>query len=85
MSNGISLLMYGTSACSLCDQAFDLLMSMPELAGLTLRVVDVATDAALVERYGARLPVLAHAGAELDWVFTAEQVRRLLRAAAETG
>ena len=83
MSNGISLLMYGTSACSLCDQAFDLLMSMPELAGLTLRVVDVATDATLVERYGARLPVLAHGSVELDWVFTAEQVRRLLRSAGE--
>ncbi len=75
--------MYGTSACSLCDQAFDLLMSMPELAGLTLRVVDVATDAALTQRYGARLPVLALGSVELDWVFTAEKVRRLLRSAGE--
>lgn len=75
--------MYGTSACSLCDQAFDLLMSMPELAGLTLRVVDVAADPALTERYAARLPVLAHGSVELDWVFTAEQVRRLLRSAGE--
>ncbi len=83
MSNGISLLMYGTSACSLCDQAFDVLMSMPELAGLTLRVVDVAADAALTERYGERLPVLALGSAELDWVFTADQVRRLLRSASE--
>jgi len=83
LSNGISLLMYGTSACSLCDQAFDLLMSMPELQGLTLRVVDVAADAALTERYGARLPVLSLGGVELDWIFTTGQVRGLLPLAAE--
>ncbi len=79
----MSLLMYGTSACSLCDQAFDLLMSMPELQGLTLRVVDVSGDGALAEKYGARLPVLSCGGVELDWVFTEGQVRRLLRSAIE--
>lgn len=79
MTDRINLVMYGTSACSLCDQAFDLLSSMPELGGLTLRVIDVAADPVLAERYGSRLPVLVSGAAELDWVFTVEQVRRFLR------
>lgn len=83
MINSISLVMYGTSACSLCDQAFDLLVSMPELAGLSLRVIDVAQDPLLAEQYGSRLPVLRVNALEIDWVFTTEAVRRALRQASE--
>ena len=35
-----------------------MLFSMPELAGQTVRVIDVATDTALLDAYGPRLPVL---------------------------
>lgn len=58
----------------MCEQALDLLLAMPALRGSRLRVVDVADDAQLLQRYGPRLPVLVIGGAELDWPFDAEQV-----------
>lgn len=80
---GLTLL--ATDACTLCDKAFDLLASMPELRGAGLDVVDVAEHAVLLETYGERLPVLAwrdQTGAilqPLDWPFDAPAVSRWLR------
>ena len=77
MSNELSIILYATDYCSLCDEAMDLLLSMPELAGCSLSVVDVALDDALQMSYGHRLPVLqvvAGEGRELDWPFDATLV-----------
>jgi len=77
------LTLYTTDHCTLCEQALDLLLSMPELAGLALSVRDVAADAVLTDRYGERLPVLAWdapGARELDWPFTAGDVTAWLRA-----
>lgn len=76
---GRALTLLSTEHCSLCERALDLLLSMPELRGLTLRVVDVAEDEALLERYGPRLPVLIWAERELDWPFGAAEVAGLVR------
>ena len=35
-----------------------MLFSMPDIAGLELRVVDVVSDDDLLERYGEQVPVL---------------------------
>ena len=44
-----------------------------------LYVVDIATDEALVARYGTTIPVLAVAsGDELGWPFNADDLLRLL-------
>jgi hypothetical protein len=72
------LVLLSTEHCTLCEQALDLLVSMPELRGRTLDVVDVAADDALLERYGPRLPVLKIADRELAWPFTREDVARLV-------
>ncbi|MGE0623297.1 MAG: glutaredoxin family protein [Pseudomonadales bacterium] len=76
------LVLYSTDHCTLCDRALELLFSMPELVGRSVRVVDVASDDALTDRYGARLPVLAADGgegdAELDWPFSRERVLDLI-------
>lgn len=69
-----------TEHCSLCEQAIDLLASMPELRGMTLEVVDVAAYDDLLERYGERVPVLRFDERELDWPFGSPEVTRLLRA-----
>ena len=76
------LVVFSTDHCTLCERALDLLLSMPELRGLTLDVVDVAADPALLESYGARLPVLSVESRELDWPFTREAVARLIRDAS---
>ena len=65
----LTLLLYTTSGCHLCEQAETLLQS----AGASVEMVEIADDEALLERYGARIPVLRHAqtGRELDWPFDA--------------
>lgn len=74
------LVLYTTDHCTMCTRALDLLLSMPELAGLPLDVEDVVADQALVDRYGERLPVLTwrsanrQPGDELDWPFAAPEV-----------
>lgn len=73
-----SLTLYSTLACQLCERAEALLRSMPELSHVALRVVDVADHAVLLERYGARIPVLASEVGELDWPFNADDVLELL-------
>jgi len=81
MNDRSGLILYSTSGCSLCERALDLLLSMPELAGVGLRVVDVAHTPDLMLRYGSRLPVLAFGSAELDGPFAGNEIRTWLRAA----
>ena len=87
----LELTLYSTDHCTLCDQALDLLFSMPELAGQSVQVVDVATDDALLAQYGERLPVLeAMTGGHrsstvevLDWPFDAEAVLSALESLSQ--
>jgi len=72
------LILYSTAHCDLCDEAMDLLMSMPGLNGARLDVVDVANDERLMERYGEKIPVLRQGQAELAAPFTAEDLAHFL-------
>jgi hypothetical protein len=74
-----SLLLFSTGACSLCERAEALLRSMPELARVTVDVVDIADDETLLERYGASIPVLAAGERQIVWPFNADDVIELLR------
>ena len=67
-----TLLLYATSGCHLCEQAEALLQS----AGAPVETVEIADHEALLERYGARIPVLRHpqTGKELDWPFDAAMI-----------
>lgn len=72
----IQLILYGTDGCHLCQEAEALLAHgiarHPGRYAVTL--TDIAEDAALLERYGERIPVLREAasGAELGWPFDAD-------------
>jgi len=65
------LVLYGTSACHLCEQAEALLVeALPAGGDVCYRKVDISTDDALFERYGWIIPVLARPdGKELSWPF----------------
>ncbi len=69
----LTLLLYTTSGCHLCEQAETLLQS----AGASVEMVEIADDEALLERYGVRIPVLRHAQTdrELDWPFDAAVIQ----------
>ena len=78
------LLLLSTDHCALCEEALSMLFSMPELAGMELRVVDVANDDVLLERFGEQVPVLQfwlgeQAELVLPWPFTADAVSRGIR------
>ena len=64
-SGGTRLTLYGRSYCHLCDEMRAALVPLQEEFGFAVDVVDVDADAALERRYGALVPVLAHADAEL--------------------
>lgn len=76
------ILFYTTSGCHLCEQAEAILRPIVELNQLSWRPVDIASDAALVERFGVRIPVVQVAGAEQDlgWPFSPEQLLDYLEA-----
>lgn len=84
MTDRPALKLMSTSGCSLCEQALDLLISMPELAGWQLRVVDVTRLENGVEHYGERLPVLVCGNRELDGPLSRDTVRIWLRGLASS-
>jgi len=78
----VELVLFSTDHCTLCDEALEWLFSMPELAGGSVRVVDVATEDELITKYGERLPVLQirhpDGTIDLDWPFDAQVLRGVL-------
>ena len=63
--------------CELCDEAWALL----SVAGVRdFETLWIDDDPGLQARYGLRVPVLRRedSGAELDWPFDAEAVRRFI-------
>lgn len=73
----INMVLFSTVGCHLCERAEDLLRRHPDIA---LKLVEIADDPVLLERYGARIPVAlrAETGRELDWPFDAAALRRWL-------
>lgn len=69
----LTLLLYTTSGCHLCEQAEALLLRVGE----PVETVEIADDEALLERYGVRIPVLRHreSGSELGWPFDATMIQ----------
>lgn len=73
----MDLTLYVTRGCHLCEEALAVLGE----AGLghAVQAVEIGYDETLAERYGVRIPVLrvVTTGRELDWPFTAAEVRAL--------
>ncbi|MEH6589721.1 MAG: glutaredoxin family protein [Halioglobus sp.] len=69
-------ILFGTSACHLCELAEELLQGCPELV---FEKVDISDSDLLFERYGVRIPVIkAPGGSELGWPFDAAQLNIFL-------
>lgn len=66
----MTLNLYGTSACHLCEQALAILEDVAAQVPLRWLEIDIAEDDQLMQRYGVKIPVLqASTGAELCWPF----------------
>jgi len=70
------LVLYTTVGCHLCDQAKDVIWPHLEICSYRLVEVDIAEDAALVERYGVRIPVVYRADLDEDlgWPFDGQEL-----------
>lgn len=74
MDKGVTLVLYSTQGCHLCEMALTLIASF----GLTVEVIDIAFDERLFERYGVTIPVLSNGGSELNWPFDTEELKHWL-------
>jgi len=73
-------ILYGTSACHLCEQAEALLLQATR-EGLTgdFIKVDISDSEDLMTRFGLRIPVLKRRdGGELGWPFGAPELAAFL-------
>lgn len=80
MTSERELLLYHTAGCHLCELALEIVGPLCAQLGCRLRLLDIAEDDTLFERYGTRIPVLHDParGIELGWPFDAAAVRRAL-------
>ena len=84
----VSLILYSTEGCHLCDEAEMLLRAAKEHAPvLAWRVVYIANDDALFQKYGWLIPVLhwpganaGDVGSELHWPFDGPALLTFLEA-----
>lgn len=70
------MILYGTSACHLCEVAEQMLAEMLADKRLTVAIelIDIADSDVLVDQFGVRIPVLADGDKTLDWPFTSADV-----------
>lgn len=75
MSAMNKLILLGTSACHLCEQAEDLLKQ----AGIAYQKIDIAEDEQWQARYAIKIPVLLNTELqkELCWPFVIEDIQAL--------
>lgn len=74
----ISLKLYTTSNCHLCEQAIELINRLDCFKQLEL--VEIIDDAALLSCYGTRIPVLQRTDnlMELDWPFNLSDINNFI-------
>jgi glutaredoxin len=64
---------YTKAECPLCEKSRPVVERLSRRFGLGVRDVDVASDPALLERHGTRIPVLELDGDELGWGLLSER------------
>ena len=76
----ISLKLYTTSNCHLCEQAIELIQQLDSPKKLEL--IEIIDDVSLLSLYGTRIPVLQRADnlTELDWPFSLNEIVDFIKA-----
>lgn len=77
----MSLVLYGTLGCHLCDVAEAILLRVLTESPVDVYLQDIADDPVLVEQYGVRIPVIYNEdnGQQLEWPFDEIQLQRWLQ------
>ena len=77
----MNVTLYSKPGCHLCESAEEVLDGLQTRYPHVLRVVDITTDAGLLERYGERIPVVVIDGCEYGAPLSAQSLERALRSA----
>ncbi|HSI42774.1 MAG TPA: glutaredoxin family protein [Methylotenera sp.] len=77
----ISLALYSTSHCHLCEQAENLLVLVIKNFNIELSVIEITDHPELLTRYEVKIPVLQRLDnfAEICWPFDTADIIRLLK------
>lgn len=73
----MQIVLFVTDACSMCDEALDMVFESNQLSGHILDVVDIMSDAELFNRLAQKIPVAQIGDYELDWPFTDQEIAEL--------
>ncbi|MBT6792778.1 MAG: glutaredoxin family protein [Gammaproteobacteria bacterium] len=76
----ITVQLYTTLGCHLCEQALALLNALHAELDLVIESVEIAESDELVTRYGIRIPVVTRTGSleELGWPFNESALKAFL-------
>lgn len=75
----ITIILYTTAGCHLCDLAEELLQQTALNYPLTITPIEIADDDQLVEDYAIRIPVLRkQSGEELGWPFNLADIETFI-------
>jgi glutaredoxin len=75
----ISLTLYTTAGCHLCELAEDILSLAQANYDLSIKHTEIGDDDDLVGRYGIRIPVIKFPdGSELGWPFELSDIESKL-------
>jgi len=74
----LSLTLYSTFACHLCEDAEALLKPWVESGRVELLIRDIVDNPDWLNQYRLTIPVLADADTELAWPFDAQQLAQWL-------
>jgi uncharacterized protein YidB (DUF937 family) len=81
MQNFDKIALYGTEGCHLCDvAAAEIRQALCAFPDQQIGYVDIVDSDELIKNYAERIPVLVNelTGNELEWPFTAEDVKSWL-------
>lgn len=78
-------ILYTTSHCHLCEHAEALLLELEDPPDWI--AVEIASDDALMEKYGTSIPIIKHCddGLELNWPFSKLDLIEFISSNSQTG
>lgn len=71
----ITLQLFSTVGCHLCDMAIEQIKTLSNADQVDLHIVEIGDDDVLVEQYGVRIPVVKFPdNSELNWPFNQNDI-----------
>lgn len=78
----MNYILYGTSACHLCEEAEAIIHPIQQRFGWMLQKIDIAESDTLIAEYGTRIPVLycKITMQSLEWPFDESKLMQFINA-----